>query len=42
MSMAICDKCGAPVDSDDDPECFENDKNQCICESCREEEMTDE
>lgn len=42
MSMAICHDCGAPVDTDDDPEAFVTVGNMrrmnweiVVCESCR-------
>lgn len=43
MSMCICALCDAPIDSDDDPECFVEvgnmrrlHKTQIQCEACRE------
>lgn len=42
MSMCICDKCGDPIDSDNDPDCFVEvgnmrrmHKTEIICEACR-------
>ena len=43
MSMCICEACDAPIDSDDDPDCFVEVGNmrrmtftKIYCESCRE------
>lgn len=42
MSMCICSSCDAPIDSDDDPDCFIEvgnlrrfHKTIILCESCR-------
>jgi len=34
MSIDICTKCDAPVDTEFDLDCYEN--RECVCESCRE------
>lgn len=42
MSMIRCDSCDRPIDSDDDPECINNDGYSLglpvivLCEPCRE------
>lgn len=36
MSLDRC-KCGAIVDTDEDPDCYET--GQCVCEKCRENEV---
>ena len=42
MSMIECERCDAPIDSDDDPACFCETLNsegvvlQVLCENCRE------
>jgi hypothetical protein len=47
MSMDRCDRCGAPVDTDFDLDCYQPDPRHslkpfpdiCICERCREREQ---
>lgn len=41
MSMDACHKCGAFVDSDDDPDCYDF-GDKCRCEQCREKYYTDD
>ena len=35
MSIMHCQDCGRFVDTDDEPECFDNPKQICLCEPCR-------
>jgi hypothetical protein len=35
MSVVICDKCTAAIDSDFDVECFIQDYDEVLCKSCR-------
>jgi len=41
MSMARCDKCEEFVDTDFDPDCYDNPEQQCICAVCREDDDND-
>lgn len=34
MSMDRCADCNAPIDTDEDLECYQED-GRCICEECR-------
>jgi hypothetical protein len=36
MSFDKCTMCGGFVNTDDDPDCYE-DVSVCVCENCREE-----
>ena len=51
MSMCVCYRCSAYIDSDDDPECFVQvldygddgaTKDAVLCEPCREKQLRDE
>lgn len=40
MSMALCDSCDRPIDTDDDPDALIDTSpttTACLCERCREE-----
>ena len=44
MSMARCDSCSDPIDSDDDPDCFIETSpttTVCRCKWCRDEDEED-
>jgi hypothetical protein len=42
MSMACCTKCDRIVDTDDDLDCYENPRQVCICENCRDDDAPKE
>lgn len=35
MSIVHCDECGKQIDSDCDVECFDEDSDEVLCRSCR-------